>query len=352
MTVAGSTKKTLPVEIAATGHVEASATVEIRSQVTGILKFVHFQEGDEVKAGDLLFTIDPRPFAAHLAGAEAELVKTRAELENARREADRYALAAQKGYVSVEQSDQAATRVATFSATVKANQAAVDNARLELEYCSIRAPFGGRTGELRNDQGNLIKANADDAMVSIRQTQPILVAFTVPGLHLQDIFRYMTAGDLRVLATDALWDKEPLTGTLAFIDNTVDPTTGVIRLKASFTDSENRLWPGQLSAVRLHLTDRVDCIVVPSQAVQIGQNGAYVYVVREDRTVSYRPVTPGMHYKGETLIEAGLQEGERVVTDGQLQLADGVEVTERGRAAAIPEDKEAETAAGKARGKQ
>jgi len=342
VTVAASTKKTLPVVIDAIGHVEASATVEIRSQVTGTLKTVHFREGDEVKAGELLFTIDPRPFAANLAKAEAGLAKDKAELENARREADRYALAAQKGYVSMEQSDQAATRVTTLSATVKADQAAVDAARLELEYCSIRAPFTGRTGEIQSDQGNLIKANADTPMLSINQTRPILAAFTVPGHHLQDIVRYRAAGTLAVRATEANASKEPLTGTLAFIDNTVDPATGVIRLKASFIDSQQRLWPGQLIDVRLHLTDRADCIVVPSQAVQAGQGGMYVYVVKEDQTVSYRPVTSGMLFEGETVIEAGLQEGERVVIDGQLQLADGSKIEERGRT----HDKEKEAAAG------
>ena len=354
VTVSSSTKKTVPVEIGATGHVEASATVDVRSQVTGTLKAVHFKEGDEVKAGELLFTIDPRPFAANLAKAEAELTKNKAELENARREADRYALAAQKGYVSMEQSDQAATRVATLSATVKANQAVVDSARLELEYCSIRAPFAGRTGEIKSDQGNLIKANADSPMVTINQTHPVLAAFTVPGQHLQDIFRYTAAGALKVAATDAYSDKNPLTGTLAFIDNTVDPTTGVIRLKASFIDNQKRLWPGQLIDVRLHLTDRSDCIVVPSQAVQVGQNGAYVYVVKEDQTVTYRPVTTGILFRGETVIEAGLQGNERVVTDGQLQLADGVKIEERGRAQDKAEgmNKEVEAGAAEARGKQ
>lgn len=327
--VATSSKKTLPVALTATGHVEASATVEVRSQVTGTLKTVHFKEGNEVKAGDTLFTIDPRPFAANLAKAEAVLAKDKAELENAGREASRYALAAQKGYVSIEQADQAATRVATLAATLKADQAAVDAARLELEYCTIRAPFAGRTGEIQTDQGNLIKANADSAMVTLKQIQPLLATFPVPGQHLQDIVRYWTGGTLKVEAGETSGESEPLRGTLVFIDNTVDPTTGVIRLKASFSEHRQRLWPGQLVDVRLHLTDRPDCIVVPSQAVQIGQSGAYVYVVKEDRTVSYRPVTPGMQVQGETVIENGLAEGERIVIDGQLQLADGSRIEER-----------------------
>jgi multidrug efflux system membrane fusion protein len=332
VTVAASAQKTLPLEIAATGHVEALATVEVRSQVTGTIKTVHFKEGDEVKAGELLFTIDPRPFAANLAKAEAGLAKDRAELENARREAGRYALAAQKGYVSLEQADQAATKVATLAATVQADQAAVDSARLELEYCSIRAPFAGRVGELQSDQGNLIKANADNPMVTLNRIQPILAAFTVPGGHLQDLFRYQAAGSLKVLAGNP---KKPtaaeLEGTLAFIDNTVDPTTGMIRLKAQFANADHGLWPGQLIDVRIRLAQRPDCVVVPSQAVQIGQKGAYVYVVKDDHA-AYRPVTPGMLFQGETVIEEGLQSGERVVVDGQMQLADGVAIVERGPA--------------------
>ena len=341
--VAASVKKTLPLEVAATGHIEALATVEVRSQVTGTIKTVHFKEGDEVKAGELLFTIDPRPFAANLAKAEAGLAKDKAELENARRESGRYALAAQKGYVSLEQADQAATKVATLAAAVQADQAGVDSARLELEYCSIRAPFAGRVGELQSDQGNLIKANADSPMVTINQTNPILATFTVPGQHLQDIFHYKASGDLKVLAADAHSIAQPITGTLVFIDNTVDTTTGVIRLKASFANTEIRLWPGQLIDVRLHLADRPDCVVVPSQAIQVGQKGPYVYVVKQDQSVEYRLVTPGMLQQGETVVEAGLQAGERVVTDGQMQLIDGAKIEERGQAATRPEGKGAET---------
>jgi multidrug efflux system membrane fusion protein len=205
----------------------------------------------------------------------------------------------------------------------------VDNARLELDYCTIRSPFAGRTGEVKDDQGNLIKANGDTPMVTINQIRPVLAAFTVPGQHLHDINRYRAAGTLKVRITDKV-GSEALTGALAFIDNTVDPTTGVIRLKASFANAEKTLWPGQLIDVRMELTTRQDCIVVPSQAVQTGQKGPYVYVTREDQTVEYRPVIPGMLYNGETVIEAGLQADERVVIDGQMQLADGVKVEERG----------------------
>jgi len=351
--IEASQAKTLPVELGAIGHVEAFASVEIRSQVTGTLRSVHFKEGDEVKTGQLLFTLDPRPFAANLARMEAELAKNKAELENAHRAGGRYAQAAQKGYVSAEQADQAATKVATLSATIKGDQAAVDAARLELDYCTIRAPLAGRTGEIRTDQGNLIKANADNPMVTINQMQPILITFTVPGQHLPDINKYQTAGTLKVLAAIKDHGAETLAGALSFIDNTVDPATGVIRLKASFANTDQALWPGRLADVRIRLTTLPDCVVVPSQAVQIGQQGPYVYVVKADQTVEYRPVTPDMLHQGETVIKTGLQAGERVVIDGQMQLTDGIKVEERqglppGKAEAS--GKEAESGANNARG--
>jgi multidrug efflux system membrane fusion protein len=331
VTLAHSQKKTLPIVLDATGNVEAFASVEIRSQVTGILQSVHFKEGDEVKAGDLLFSIDSRPFVASFAKAEAELAKDKAELDNARREGVRYTLAAHKGFVSTEQADQATTRIATLTAMVKADQAAVDAARLERDYCSIHAPLTGRTGELQSDQGNLIKANADTPLITINQMQPALVTFTVPGRHLGDIAHYRKSRTLQVDVVPQSGQNDALSGTLSFIDNAVDPATGVIRLKATFANQEKTLWPGQMIDVRLQLATRPDCIVVPSQAVQIGQNGPYVFVLKPGKTVEYRSVTPGMLYQGETVIEAGLQAGEQVVTDGQMQLADGVQVVERGK---------------------
>ncbi len=329
VTIETSQNKTLPVEIGATGYVESFSTVVVQSQVTGILKSVHFKEGDEVKAGELLFTIDPRPFAANLAKAEALLAKDKAELDNAHREGERYALAVKKGFVSAEQADQAVTKVATLTATVKADQAAVDAARLELDNCSIRSPFNGRTGEVKTDPGNLIKANTDSPMVTIKQIKPVLAAFTIPGQHLADISKYRAAGTLKVLVPEKNAKGELLTGSLSFIDNTVDPTTGVIRLKATFANADKTLWPGQMIDVRIQLTSRPDCIVIPSQALQTGQKGPYLYVVKDDQTVEYRQVTPGMLSNGDTVIDAGLQAGERVVTDGQMQLADGVKVEER-----------------------
>lgn len=330
VTTAVAVRQSLPVELRATGHSEALLNVEIRSQVTGVLKTVHFQEGQEVKAGELLFTIDPRPFAAELAKAEAVLAKDRADLANARRDQGRYQPAAAKGIVSQEQADQAQTKVATLEATIQADQAAVESAKLSLGFCSIRAPFAGRTGELLSDQGNLIKANADGAMVTINRVDPILVSFTVPGQHLPEIRRFQQSGELKVLVEQP--GQAPLTGQLVFIDNSVDPTTGVIRLKAELPNAGLRLWPGQLVAVRLHLTERNDCIVVPSQAVQMGQQGAYVYVIKADEITELRHITAGMRVQGVSLIESGIQAGERVVVDGQMLLDDGIKVVERSQA--------------------
>lgn len=338
VTTALAAPQSLPVEIRATGHCEAQLTVEIRSQVTGVLKSVHFQEGQEVKAGDLLFTIDPRPFAADLAKAEALLAKDRADLANARRDADRYKPAAAKGIVSQEQADQALTKVATLEATIQADQAAVESARLSVSFCSIRAPFAGRTGEILSDQGNLIKANADGAMVTINRLDPILVSFTVPGQHLHAIGTYQQLGQLKVLVEQP--GQPPLTGHLVFIDNSVDPTTGVIRLKAEFSNAGLQLWPGQLLSLRLHLTDRNDCIVVPSQAVQMGQRGAYVYVIKADESAELRNVTPGMRLQGVTVMESGVQVGERVVIDGQMLLDNGIKVVERNQAGTAKQPKE------------
>jgi membrane fusion protein, multidrug efflux system len=321
-----SEKKTVPVELHTVGTIEPFATVGIRSQITGTLQGVHFKEGADVKKGDLLFTIDPRPFVAQLNQAQGALVRDRAELNNAQKELERYSHAAQKGYVSTEQADQAQTKVATLSATVKADEAAVENARLQLEFCSIVSPINGHTGELLTDQGNLIKANADTAMVTINQIIPIKVSFNIPGKDLQDIKKYQAAGSLKVLVP--VKDGEPLTGTFFFLDNTVDPTTGTIRLKAEFTNKDKVLWPGEFVDVRLILTARQDAIVVPTAAIQIGQGGTHIYVVKPDMTVEDRHVTTGTVANGETVIESGLQAGEKVVTDGQLQLTGGTKIEE------------------------
>lgn len=327
VTIGVSEKMDVPLELHVIGTVEPFATVEIKSQVTGMLETVHFEEGDSVNKGDPLFTIDTRPFAALLAQAQSALARDRAELDNARRELARYTRAAQKGYVSTEQADQAATRVATLAATVKADEAAVENNRLQLQFCTITAPIDGRAGDILSDQGNLIKANADTAMVTINQISPIKVSFSVPGKHLREIREYRQKGSLRVLV--AGFGAEPLVGKFSFLDNTVNTATGTILLKADFANTDQALWPGQFIDVRLVLTTLPGSVVVPSQAVQLTQKGAHVFVVKADFTVEDRLVATGPVHEGKTVIVDGLTPGERLVTDGQFQLANGSLVEER-----------------------
>jgi multidrug efflux system membrane fusion protein len=324
-----STTKTVPVELKATGTVEPYATVAIKSQITGILQRIHFKEGADVKKGDILFSLDPRPVAAMLGQAQGALVRDKAQLDNARKELERYATAAKKGYVSTEQAEQAETKVATLAATIKANEAAVENARLQLEFCTISSPIDGRTGELPVAEGNLIKANADTAMVTINQVSPIKVSFTVPGKHFGDIKKYRDQGTLQVALSGP--EGNPVTGKFSFLDNTIDQATGTLRLKAEFTNEDKDLWPGQFVAIRIFLTSLPDATVVPTQAVQVGQSGPHIFVVKDDASVEDRPVAIGMSLDGETVVESGLSPGERVVTDGQLQLTSGTKVEERGK---------------------
>jgi len=341
VTLGYSEKKTIPVELHAVGTVEPFATVAIKSQITGTLKSIHFKEGEDVKKGALLFTIDQRPFTALLNQAQGALAKDRAELDNARKELERYTHAVKKGYVSTEQADQAATRVATLTATIQADEAAVENARLQLEFCSILSPIDGRTGEIPVAEGNLIKANADTEMVTINQISPIKVSFVMPGRFLGEIQRYRQAGSLQVLLPGI--ENNALTGRFSFIDNRVDPTTGTILLKAELANEDKRLWPGLFVDVRLILTTRPDVVVVPTQAIQVGQDGAHVFVVRDDMTVEDRQIVTGTIADGETVVEAGLQPGERVVTDGQLQLQNGTRVEERAGPMAAIDAKTAES---------
>ncbi len=327
VTIGRSQTRDVPIELRAVGTVEPFATVAIKSQITGVVQSVHFKEGQKVKQGDLLFSIDPRPFVALLDQAQGALARDKAELNNARKEFERYSKAAQNGYVSTEEADQAQTKAATFSATVKADEAAVENARLQLDFCSITSPITGYTGELMADRGNLIKANADTAMLTINQITPIKVLFTVPGNRLAEIQRFREKNSLKILVP--MPGGKVLEGAFAFLDNTVDPTTGTIRLKAEFANTDLALWPGQFVEVRLILTIRKNSVVVPTAAIQIGQDGAHIYVVKSDMTVEDRHVTTGTIVDGETVIESGITAGEQVVTDGQLQLTDGARIAQR-----------------------
>jgi multidrug efflux system membrane fusion protein len=327
VSVATSSRKDMPVEVQAVGSAEPFAAVGIKSQVAGVLEKVNFREGDPVKAGDLLFRIDPRPFDARLHQALAALAEDRAALDNARKQAARYRPAAEKGYVSEEQSDQAQTSVAVLAAAVAADEAAVESARLDLDNCTIRAPISGYTGALLVDQGNLVKAEADQPLVTINQVTPIKVGFSLSEQALLELKKYLAAGSLAVQAVPDGYRGEPLVGWIAFLDNKVDAATGTIRLKATFANPDRILWPGQFVHVRLQLTTRRDATVVPTRAVQTSQNGNFVYVVNQEQRVELRLVTLGFSVGDESVIETGLAVGETVVTDGQLRLAPGVKVS-------------------------
>ena len=326
VTAAAVIQKTVPVQISAIGNVEAYSTVSVKSQIGGELIRVHFREGQDVKKGDLLFTIDPRPYEAALKQAEANLAKDTAQLENAREEVRRYAELVTKGYVAQQQYDQIRTNAAAFEATVNADKAFVENAHLQMKYCFIYAPITGRTGNLMANQGNLIKANADTAMIVINQIQPIYVTFSVPEQNISEIKNYMAKGNLKIDAFLSKEDMKPEQGVLTFIDNAVNQATGTIKLKGTFSNTVKKLWPGQFVTAVLTLTSQPNALVVPSQSIQSGQKGQYVFVIKNDLTVEDRPVNVGMTLNTETVIEKGLQPGEKVVTDGQLRLVPGAKV--------------------------
>jgi multidrug efflux system membrane fusion protein len=378
--VATAEQRVVPVQVTAVGNVQAITTVGVKSQVAGQITQVHFAEGHEVRRGDLLFTIDPRPFEAALQQAQAnvardtaqlrqmeaavgqrqaEIVQAQANLERdqaqwdmARVQETRYKDLAQKELVAREQYDQVRTNLAALSATVQADRAALENtkasvraaeaqmenaraaikadealveaARLQLAYTTIRSPLDGRTGNLLVQAGNVVKANEDNPMVVIAQVHPIYVSFAVPEQHLAAVKQYRAVGMLKaeVVPGDS---KRPVSGLVTFVNNVVDVTTGTIQLKATFQNADSALWPGQFVDVSLTLTTE-NAIVVPTQAVQPGQQGPFVFVVKPDATVESRPVKPGRRLAREIVVEQGLKPGERVVTDGQLRLVPGARV--------------------------
>ncbi len=383
VTIATAVTKDVPVQIRAVGSVQAYATVTIKSQVDGEVAQVHFTEGQDVRKGDLLFTLDQRPLTAVLQQAEANLARDTAQLEqaeaavaqnmaaekqaeanlardtaqleNAQSQARRYKKLVEDGFISTEQYDQVRTTAAALEATIQADQAAVmntramiraaqatvqnvraairadhamlENARVQLGYTTIRAPMDGRTGNLLVRVGSAVKARDDTGqMVVINQIHPIYVSFSVPEQTLADIKKYQAAGSIRVQAVARGQQSAPATGELTFVNNTVDPSTGTIQLKATFQNPQGVLWPGQFADVVVGLTVQSGVVVVPSQAIQTGQQGLYVYVMRPDSTVESRPVTTGRTLNGETTVPKGLQPGEKVVTDGQLRLAPGMRV--------------------------
>jgi len=324
--VAPVEQKTTSVEIGSFGTVEAFASVELKTQITGVLTGVHFIEGQMVKKGDLLLSIDPRQPQAALKAAQANLEKDDAQLKNAEKEAARQTELLHKGFASQDEYDASITAVETLRAAVKADKAAVENATLQLDYCSVRSPIDGCIGKLHINEGNLVKAD-DTSVVTIKQIDPIYVSFWVPEQHLSAIQKYMATSNLDVTVYQPYEKLEPIHGSLTFVDNTVDDSanTRTIRLRATFSNKDRRLWPGQYVNVVLALTQEPNSLVVPSQAIQTGQNNQFVYVVKSDGTVEAKPITIRRTINNETVVE-GVQPGEMVVTDGQLRLVPGARV--------------------------
>ena len=323
---AAAVRKTVPVQLSAIGTVESYASVSIKSRISGQLVQVHFKEGQDVSKGDLLFTIDPRPYEVALKEAQARLAKDKVLTGKAEIDARRYADLAGKDYVSKDKSEQFRANAAALKATVEGDKAAVENARLQLSYCYIRAPFSGRTGSLLVDEGAQIKANDDRGLVDIMQITPIYVSFSVPQQDLGRIQQRMQQATLPVAALLPGNKVHSEQGSLTFLDNRVSSDTGTIMLKATFANRDRRLWPGQFVDVVLTLTTRPDSTVVPSEAVQTGQQGLFVFVIKPDMTVESRPVAVAMTLGSETVIESGVSPGEQVVTDGQFQLVPGARV--------------------------
>lgn len=326
VSVAQVLQKDLPLEIASVGRVEAISTVSVKAQVGGEVTGVFFKEGQAVRRGDRLLAIDPRPFEIALKQAESVLEKDRALLRNAETDVARYAGLVQKDYVTKQQYDTLVANRDVLTAAIKADEASVANASLNLGYTTVRSPIDGRTGSLLIDLGNIIKANDAGPAVVIYQTTPIYVTFSVPEQYLPRIKEFNAKEPLKTLAVPAANGEQPVSGVLTFVDNAIDQTTGTIMLKATFDNQDGTLWPGQFLNVRLTLTTEKGAVVVPSQAVQTGQAGQYVYVVKDDMTAEMRPVKVDRAYGEESIIADGLKPGERVVTDGQLRLVPGAKV--------------------------
>ena len=355
------TEKDVPVDIAAIGNIEAYAAISVRSQVTGQLTQISFQEGNFVKQGQQLFALDRRPVEAALVQAEANLTRDKALLAQAEAQLNRDAASAEyqqlaserqaqlrdRGIISKDQAEQTAAQADATAAVVKADraniesakaqlaaqQAAVDNARVQLEYTIIRSPIDGRTGNLSVKVGSLVAANQTE-LTTIARVEPVFVTFTVPAVHLPTIKKHMAAGTLPVTAVPQDADAQPATGALSFVDNSVDVTTDTIKLKATLPNPDRRRWPGQFARVTLRLSTLNHATVVPSQAVQTGQDGQYVFVVKADSTVEQRPITVAQRVADDIVVDKGVKAGEVVVTEGQLRLEPGSRVTTEGSAPA------------------
>jgi membrane fusion protein, multidrug efflux system len=323
--IATVSSRTMPVELQAIGNVEAISTVSIKAQISGQLMGVHFKEGDFVKKGQLLFTIDRAPFEAALRQAEGTLAKDEAQALNSKLDAERYQGLGRQGVVSKQQVDAAGSAANATAATVAADKAAVETAKINLEYTRIYSPINGRTGTIGVKEGNLVKANDVPILVTINQIEPIYVSFAIPEQQLAELKQYSTAKTLKVDAAPQ-GSSQHFQGRLTFIDNSVDLTTGTIKLKATFDNAAHMLWPGQFADVKLTLKSQPNAIVIPTAALQTSQNGTFVFVVNQDLTAQPQPVKVGWNVGEDTVIASGLQPGQRVVTDGQLRLTPGAKV--------------------------
>jgi len=325
VTVAKAVQKTVPVDLTAIGSADAFTNVSIKAQVNAVLEQVHIKEGQFVKKGDLLFTLDARPFDAALAQAQGTLAHDKATAELNRVEAERYAALYKAGVTAKETLDQMQANADAQQAAVRADEAAVQAAQLQVDYCKIYAPTDGRLGAIQVYPGNIVKQNDVPVLIVINQISPIYVDFAVPEQYFAPIERFMAKGSLQVQATP-YGDTMPEVGELTFVDNTVDNTTGTIKLKAKFENTDHRLWPGQFSTVTLRLAQDENATVVPSQAVQTGTKGDYIYVVKSDSTAEQRPVKVARTIAGDAVISSGIEPGDTVVTDGQLRLIPGMKV--------------------------
>jgi len=325
VTAAKVVQKTVPVTFRAIGHVEPIQTVGVKARIGGELQKVWFREGQDVRAGDTLFTIDPRQYEAALRQAEGQLAKDQALLTKANADVRRYAQLVKQDFVTKQDNDQVVATAESLRATLASDQANLDNARLQVAYCTITSPLDGRTGNLNVKAGNLVKADDTGALVTINQMKPIYVSFSVPAQILPQLTKH-NGNRITVSASLPQATVRPEEGVLSFVDNAVDTATSMILLKATFANQGERLWPGQFVDVVVTLGEEPGRIVAPASAVQTGQQGQYVFVVKEDHTVELRPVEVERMNEVEAVIEKGLTAGETVVTDGQLRLVPGAKV--------------------------
>jgi membrane fusion protein, multidrug efflux system len=331
VTVTTVKRASVPYVVNANGVAEPMQTVAVESQVNGILNRVTFAEGQSVQADQILFEIDPRPYVAVLDQARAQLARDQAMAASALRDAARYASLVKEGYVTSSQADQAEATATSATATVAADRANIQKAALDVANCTIRAPISGRSGSLLVRQGNLVKANSNPPLVVINQIQPILVRFAIAQSQFPDIQRYYRGGNaLLVRATPSEGSGVPLQGTLAFVDNNVDSTTGTVLLKARFSNPDGTMWPGQYMNVALQLYVDPNALTLPAPAVLTGQQGTYVYTIDTAGTARQQPVQVARTVDSVAVIASGLKDGERVIADGQSRLVPGSKVAIKG----------------------